>query len=149
MDSPNETEGETMSETSATGARGMNSAIVDAGVRDRSAARLGKAGVLLPTFRQLETPTTIPAALRNRLAAVDPNSADPLNLFRVHWFNDAARRGINEKPAHIELPRELTGVRARIALALGNRFPMIRAHKVLTAYACLAPRLVSGEFDPS
>jgi hypothetical protein len=145
-----ETEGKAMSETGrATTARGMNCAIVDAGVRDRSAARLGEAGVLLPTFRQLEAPWTIPAALRARLAAVDPDCVDPLNLFRVHWFNDAARRGVAETPAHIELPRELTGVKARIALALGDRFPMIRAHKVLAAYACLAPRLVNGEFDPS
>jgi len=30
---------------------------------------------------------------------------------------------------------------------LGNRFPMIRAHKVLAAYACLVPRIVSGAFD--
>ena len=26
---------------------------------------------------------------------------------------------------------------------------MIRAHKVLAAYACLAPRLVTGQFDPT
>jgi cysteine synthase A len=150
MSSLKDTKGEVMSEAGGTrAAKRTNCAMVDAGVRDRSAMRLGEAGVLLPTFRQLETPSTIPSALRTRLAAIDPDSADPLNLFRVHWFNDAARSGVNETPAHIELPRELTGVRARIVLALGNRFPMIRAHKVLTAYACLAPRLVSGEFDPS
>ena len=38
---------------------------------------------------------------------------------------------------------------ARIVLALGNRFPMIRAHKVLAAYGCLAPRVVTGQFDPT
>ena len=38
---------------------------------------------------------------------------------------------------------------ATILIALGNCFPMIRAHKVLAAYACLAPRLVTGQFDPS
>jgi cysteine synthase A len=32
---------------------------------------------------------------------------------------------------------------------LGALFPMIAAHKVLAAYACLAPRLVSGRFDPT
>ena len=49
---------------------------------------------------------------------------------------------------HVELPEALTGVKARIVVALGALFPMIRAHKVLAAYACLAPRLVSGRFDP-
>jgi cysteine synthase len=34
-------------------------------------------------------------------------------------------------------------------VALGDRFPMHRAHKVLAAYACLAPRLVTGQFDPT
>jgi cysteine synthase len=52
-------------------------------------------------------------------------------------------------PAYVELPEALTGVKARIVLALGALFPMIRAHKVLAAYGCLAPRLVSGRFDPT
>ena len=69
-------------------------------------------------------------------------------MFRVHWFNDSSRRARAKTPGAIELPPELTGSPARIALALGNRFPMIRAHKVLAAYGCLAPRVVTGEFDP-
>ena len=52
-------------------------------------------------------------------------------------------------PGHLVLGRELTGVDAPIIVALGERFPMIQAHKVLAAYACLAPRLVTGRFDPT
>ena len=52
-------------------------------------------------------------------------------------------------PGHVELPPKLTGVKARIVVVLGRRFPMIGAHKVLAAYACLAPRLVTGRFDPT
>jgi cysteine synthase len=52
-------------------------------------------------------------------------------------------------PGHIVLPPELTGVKAPIVVLLGCRFPMIGAHKVLAAYACLVPRLVTGQFDPS
>ena len=51
-------------------------------------------------------------------------------------------------PAHLIFPPELTGVRAPIVMALGCFFPMIGAHKVLAAYGCLIPRLVSGRFDP-
>jgi cysteine synthase len=40
-------------------------------------------------------------------------------------------------------------VEAPIVALLGNRFPMVRAHKVLAAYACLAPRIVTGQFDPT
>src|SRR5262245_28424725 len=60
-----------------------------------------------------------------------------------------ARTGQIAAPAFIELPEALTGVKARIVLALGALFPLIRAHKVLAAYACLAPRLVAGRFDPT
>ena len=52
-------------------------------------------------------------------------------------------------PGYIVLPEALTGVKARIVVALGDRFPMIGAHKVLAAYGCLVPRLVTGRFDPA
>jgi hypothetical protein len=35
------------------------------------------------------------------------------------------RAGLAEVPERLELPSQLTGVNARIVLALGNRFPMI------------------------
>src|SRR5262249_21156584 len=40
-------------------------------------------------------------------------------------------------------------VPAPIVVLLGRRFPMIGAHKVLAAYACLVPRLLTGRFDPA
>jgi len=103
----------------------------------------------LPTFSQLADPRRIPADVRDALRHVDPDAPHPLNLFRVHWYNAADRRGIGDVPEHVVLPESLTGVRAPIVVALGNRFPMIRAHKVLAAYGCLAPRLMNGTFDPS
>ena len=79
---------------------------------------------------------------------MDPNAAHPLNLFRVHWHNGADGREQVAVPVHVVLPSELTGVDAKIVVALGDRFPMIGAHKVLAAYGCLAPRIVTGGFDP-
>ncbi|MEO8033165.1 MAG: pyridoxal-phosphate dependent enzyme [Acidobacteriota bacterium] len=111
--------------------------IVNAEVRDRNLARLKERGVVLPTFGQLANPSTIPDEIRKDLIAIDPDAAHPLNLFRVHWTEGA----------YIVLPPSLTGVDAKILVLLGNRFPMIHAHKVLAAYACLVPRVVSGEFD--
>jgi hypothetical protein len=49
----------------------------------------------------------------------------------------------------VVLPPALTGVEAPIVVLLGDRFPMIRSHKVLAAYGCLVPRLVTGQFDPT
>ena len=67
----------------------------------------------------------------------------------MHWYNDDARHALVAVPAHVVLPKALTGVDARIVVALGDRFPMIAAHKVLAAYGCLAPRVITGQFDPT
>jgi cysteine synthase len=52
-------------------------------------------------------------------------------------------------PAHVVLPPELTGVPSPILVLLGDRFPMIASHKLIAAYGCLAPRIVTGQFDPA
>ena len=121
--------------------------VVDASVRQRAAARFRQVGVRLPKLSELARPETIEAPLRAALDAVDPDSADPRNLFRVHWHNGIDRRTQTVVPCHLVLPEALTGVRAKIIVALGDRFPMIAAHKVLAAYGCLVPRLVTGQFD--
>ena len=127
---------------------GLERTVVDEVVYKNTVARFKDAGVLLPTIAQLRDPSLIPASIKAALKDVAPDSPHPLNLFRVHWFNDAARTGLTDIPEYVELPSSLTGVKARIVLALGNRFPMISAHKVLAAYGCLVPRLVTGQFDP-
>ena len=128
---------------------GLEKSIVDKDTYERTLKRLGEGGVVLPTLAQLRDPSTVPAAIRSRLASVEPDAAHPLNLFRVHWFNDASRTGLAAVPGHLVLPSDLTGVPARIVVALGDRFPMIHAHKVLAAYGCLVPRVVTGQFDPT
>jgi cysteine synthase len=123
--------------------------VVDANALERTAERLQDARIALPTFAQLADPGLVPAEVRSALASIGPDDPHPLNLFRVHWLNGADRVGLVHVPDHLVLTRELTGVDARIVVALGDRFPLIGAHKVLAAYGCLAPRLVSGEFDPT
>jgi cysteine synthase len=122
--------------------------IADEEVYRRTAQRFRDAGIRLPKISELAHP--VPgSAIANALADVDPDAPDARNLYRVHWHNGADRRSFAPVPEHIVLPPELTGVDARIIVALGNRFPMIRAHKVLAAYGCLVPRLVTGRFDPA
>ena len=128
---------------------GLERHVVDRGVYRRTIDRFREAGILLPAFAQLASPASIPARIRQSLARVKPDEADPLNLFRVHWYNDGDRTGQVAAPVHVVLPGELTGVEARIVVAIGDLFPMIRAHKVLAAYGCLAPRIVTGQFDPT
>jgi cysteine synthase len=123
--------------------------VEDASIRRRAVRRLRERGVRLPTFAELADPRLIPAEVAAALAGVGADDADPRNLYRVHWFNDLSRKRSQATPAYLELPEALTGVSARIIMAIGALFPMIRAHKVLAAYACLVPRLIAGRFDPT
>ncbi|MCS5688564.1 MAG: pyridoxal-phosphate dependent enzyme, partial [Acidimicrobiales bacterium] len=111
--------------------------------------RFREKNIVLPRFSELRDPTTLDPELLDALNHVEINDAHALNLFRVHWFNQPGQHSPAAVPDHIELPSELTGTNARIVVALGNRFPMIGAHKVLAAYSCLVARLVTGRFDPT
>ena len=122
---------------------------MDATVYENTVVRFREAGIGLPTFAQLADPSLIPANVRAALKDVGPDDAHPLNLFRVHWYNDSTRRGLVPVPEHMVLPKSLTGVDARIVVVFGDRFPMINAHKVLAAYGCLVPRVITGQFDPT
>ena len=122
--------------------------LADRATYDRAVLRCRDVHVALPTFAQLADPATLPSGTRAALSSVDPQAPDPRNLFRVHWYN-ALDGSMVSVPEYIELPPSLTGVEARIVLVLGNRFPMIAAHKVLAAYSCLVPRIVTGRFDPT
>jgi cysteine synthase len=121
----------------------------EAGTRRRAVAHLRDRGVRLPTFEEIAEPSSVPREISAGLGTIDADAPHPANLYRVNWFNDLKRTGQVVAPAFVELPKALTGVDARIMVALGGLFPMIRAHKVLAAYACLAPRLVAGRFDPA
>lgn len=127
---------------------GLEASVTDEAAYRRAVEHFRRAGIRLPTFAELAEPDRAPAAVRDGLAAVGPDEPHPLNLFRVHWYNGPDRRSPVPVPGHVVLPEALTGVPAPILVAFGDRFPMIAAHKVLAAYACLAPRLVTGQFDP-
>ena len=125
---------------------GLADRVVDEQSLGNSVGRFREQGIRLPTFAQLADPATF-----DHDAAVgdaDPQGPDVRNLWRVHWYNDL-RGGRVDVPEHVVLPSELTGVESPIVVLLGDRFPMITAHKVLAAYACLAPRVVTGQFDPT
>jgi cysteine synthase len=125
---------------------GLADRIVDADALANSVARFRERGITLPTFAQLADPSTFDHGAK--VGDADPHGADPRNKWRVHWYNDLAGNRV-DVPEHVVLPTELTGVESPIIVVFGDRFPMITAHKVLAAYACLAPRIVTGQFDPT
>ena len=106
-----------------------------------------KNGVVLPTISELCDPHSINDKIKNKLKSVDKNEINPLNLFRVHWYNNLDHSDFSKVPEHILLPSEFTGVEAKIIVNIGRLFPLITAHKVLAAYGCLLPRILNGTFD--
>jgi cysteine synthase len=115
-------------------------------VRKRTAKRCKERGIVIPTFKQMRDPGLYPATAAARLEGVGLWDVNPANLFRITWKNDH-ETGLFGGPNFLEIPREITGVKARVIGLVGKYFPT-GAHKVGAAFACLVPRLVSGEFDP-
>ncbi|MDP6079329.1 MAG: pyridoxal-phosphate dependent enzyme [Arenicellales bacterium] len=126
---------------------GLEQGIIDQPTYDRTVRRFGEMNCRLPKWSELAHPSSIDTGLQQRLEQIDPDSPVTENLFRVHWYNGLDRKQRETVPGHLVLPPTLTGCDATIIVALGYRFPMIRAHKVLAAYGCLAPRLITGQFD--
>ena len=124
---------------------GLADTVANAHAVANSVARFRQQGIRLPQFRELADPSGIDSSLTDGVGKNDP---DARNLWRVHWYNNLAGQRV-DVPDHVVLTKELTGIESPIIVAFGDRFPMITAHKVLAAYSCLAPRIVTGQFDPT
>jgi cysteine synthase len=116
----------------------------------RAVKRAQERNVVVPTFKQMRDPQAhTPAKIRERLKSVGLWDVDPANLFRITWKNEPVKSGgLYGGVNYLEIPSALTGVEARIVALVGKWFPT-GAHKVGASFACLAPRLVTGQFDPT
>ena len=116
-------------------------------VRQHNIKRCREKGIILPTFAQMAHPDTIPESIRKKLTEVGLWDVNPLNLFRITWHNEPrGKGGLFGGVNYIEIPRQITGTRARIFALVGKYFPT-GAHKVGATYGCLAPALATGNFD--
>lgn len=116
-------------------------------IRAKNVKLCREKGILLPTFKQMCNPSLIPQDIQKKLENVGLWDVNPLNLYRINWHNEPKEKGgkfggVN----YIEIPREITGVKAHIYALVGKYFPT-GAHKVGATYSCLAPALVTGNFD--
>lgn len=123
--------------------------IADHSVRQKAIKRFREKGIILPTFSQMRDPSLIPDKIKDKLKTTGLWDLNPMNLFRINWHNEPQESGGTfGKVNYLEIPKKISGTEARIILILGKWFPT-GAHKVGAAYGCLAPRIVSGEFDPT
>jgi len=113
-----------------------------------SAQRCKEKNIVLPTYAQMKDPQLIPDQYKDELKSIGLWDLHPRNLFRITWKNEpVASGGGFGGPNYIELPPEITGVKARIVALVGKWFPT-GAHKVGATYGCIAPKLVTGQYDP-
>lgn len=105
--------------------------------------------IVIPTFAQMKDPNKIPDEIKEKLKTAGLWDIDPVNLFRITWKNQPVKQGglYNELPSYIEIPFEISGVKARIFAMVGKYFPT-GCHKVGASFGCLVPRLITGQFDP-
>ena len=115
---------------------------------EHNLAKAKENNIIIPTIAQMEHPETIPEKIQEKLKSVGLWDVNPLNLFRITWKNEAKESGglFQAVPNYIELPPALTGVPCRIVAMVGKWFPT-GCHKVGASFGCLAPRLVTGQFD--
>ncbi|UCD42026.1 MAG: pyridoxal-phosphate dependent enzyme [Chloroflexota bacterium] len=117
--------------------------------RERGIKRALEQKIIIPTFAQMKDPGLIPDSIKDSLADIGLWDLTPENLFRITWKNEPVPRGGGFNGVnYLEFPSSLTGTNARIIALVGKWFPT-GAHKVGAAFGCLAPRLVTGQFDPT
>lgn len=108
-----------------------------------------KHNIIFPTLKMLENPQLIPDKIKEELKNVGMDELNPLNLFRISWYNEPKEKGgqYSDIPNYIEIPPEISGIKSRIIMLLGSHFPT-GSHKVGAAYGPLVTRITSGRFDP-
>ena len=104
--------------------------------------------IIIPTIAQMQNPDLIPEKIKAKLSKTGLWDVDPVNLFRISWHNEAKEQGglFQAVPNYVEIPSKLSGVPCRIIAMSGKWFPT-GCHKVGASFGCLAPRLVTGQFD--
>ena len=118
-------------------------------VLENTVKRCRERDIIIPTYEQMANPEKVPTGIKKELKDIGLWDLHPRNLFRITWKNEPVPTGggyggVN----YMEIPRELTGVRARIFMLVGKYFPT-GAHKVGATFGPLVEKLVRGEFDPT
>ncbi len=105
--------------------------------------------IIIPTYEEMAHPEKIPQEIKKELQSIGLWDLHSRNLFRITWKNEPVKFGggfgdVN----YLEIPKELSGVKARIIILVGKYFPT-GSHKVGATFGPLVEKLISGAFDPT
>ncbi|MCG2676547.1 pyridoxal-5-phosphate-dependent protein subunit beta, partial [bacterium] len=103
-------------------------------VLENTIKRCRERDIIIPTFAQQKDPKKIPEQIKSKLKNIGLWDVNPLNLFRINWKNDI-ETGLFGGVNFLEIPKEITGIKARIIGLVGKYFPT-GAHKVGAAFGC-------------
>jgi cysteine synthase A len=118
-------------------------------VLENTIRRCRERDIIIPTYEQMRNPGKVPQGIRDELKDIGLWDLHSRNLFRITWKNEpAAFGGGFGSVNYMEIPKELTGVKARILMLIGKYFPT-GSHKVGATFGPLVEKLVRGEFDPT
>ncbi len=118
-------------------------------ILENTVKRCRERDIIIPTYKQMADPGLVPAGIQAELKQIGLWDLNTRNMFRITWKNEPVEfgggyGGLN----YLEIPRELSGVKARIFVLIGKWFPT-GAHKVGATFGPLVEKLVRGEFDPT
>ncbi|HPE33899.1 MAG TPA: pyridoxal-phosphate dependent enzyme [Bacteroidales bacterium] len=118
-------------------------------VLENTIKRCRERHIIIPTYKQMRNPELIPEKIKEKLSGLGLWDLNTLNLFRITWKNEPKEFGGGFGEVNfLELPHELTGVKARIIMLIGKYFPT-GAHKVGATFGPLVEKLITGRFDPT
>ena len=118
-------------------------------VLENTIQRCRERDIIIPTYEEMSHPEKVPQGIKNELSNIGLWNLHPRNLFRITWKNEPVKfgggfGGVN----YVEIPHELSGVKARIFILIGKWFPT-GSHKVGATFGPLVEKLVRGVFDPT
>ncbi len=118
-------------------------------VLENTIKRCREKDIIIPTYEEMAHPGKIPQGIKEELRNIGLWDLHSRNLFRITWKNEPVKSGggfgdVN----YMEIPKELTGIKARIIMLIGKYFPT-GSHKVGATFGPLVEKLVRGAFDPT
>lgn len=118
-------------------------------VLENTIKRCREKDIIIPTYEEMAHPEKIPQGIKEELRNIGLWDLHARNLFRITWKNEPVKSGggfgdVN----YMEIPNELTGIKARIIMLIGKYFPT-GSHKVGATFGPLVEKLIKGDFDPT